>query len=221
MTFQVLGTHSRNSFYTAPEENNFDYRTGNGLGYYWSLDYTADTNGWFVEASGRSENYRTDAGFNRRTNTNTVFFANRLSTKSKPKASIIRTNWNQFGRFYYDWQGRVQNGFVGTNVNMSLQGNLFVYAEGGLQFEKIYEDEFGKIRDPLTGRTNSFFGDPTRSAKQPYFSVNASKNVNKQLFVYGFVGSIFNSFDFDFGAGSRFDRVSPAYLRFLDRFTEI
>ena len=215
MTFQVLGTHSRNVFYS-PEANNFDYRTGNGIGYYWSLDYTTDTHGWFVEASGRSENYRTDAGFFRRTNTNTVFFANRFSTKSKPKATIIRANTNQFGRFTYDWQGRVQGGFVGNNINLSLQGNVFVYAEGGIQFEKLYEDEFGKIRDPLTDRTNEFVGEPTRSAKQPYFSINASKNVNKQLFIYGFVGSIFNSFDFDFGAGPRFPRVSPAYLRFLE-----
>ena len=211
MTFQVLGTHSRNVFYS-PEQNDFDYRTGNGIGYYWSLDYTTDTHGWFAEASGRTSNYRTDAGFFRRTNTNTVFFANRFSTKSNPKASIIRANWNQFGRFTYDWQGRVQGGFVGNNINLSLQGNLFIYTEGGVQFEKLYEDEFGKIRDPNTNRTNSFFGAPTRSATQPYFSINANKTINKQLSVYGFVGSIFNAFDFDFGAGPRFSRVSPAYL---------
>lgn len=215
MTFQVLGTHSRNIFYS-PEENKFGYRTGNGLGYYWSLDYTTDTHGWFAEASGRSSNYRTDAGFARRTNTNTVFFANRLSTKSNPKAALIRANWNQFGRYSYDWQGRFQSGFVGNNVNLNLQGNLFIYVEGGIQFEKIYEDEFGKIRDPLTDRTNSFFGEPTRSAKQPYFSFNVNKSINKQLSVYGFVGSIFNALDFDFGAGHRFPRSSPAFLVYLE-----
>lgn len=217
MTFQVLGTHSRNFFYS-PEENKFDYRTGNGVGYYWSLDYTTDTHGWFAEASGRSSNYLTKAGFTRRTNTNTVFFANRFSTKSKPKAAIIRANTNQFARLSYDWQGRLQSGFAGGNINLNLQGNTFVYAESGVQFEKLYEDEFGKIRDPNTMRTNAFFGEPTRSAAQPYFSVNASKNVNKQLFVYGFVGSIFNAFDYDFGAGPKFDRKSPAYLAFLDRY---
>ena len=175
MKFQVLGTHSRNIFYS-PEQNDFDYRTGNGIGYYWSLDYTTDTHGWFAEASGRTSNYRTDAGFFRRTNTNTVFFANRFSTKSNPKASIIRANWNQFGRFTYDWQGRVQGGFVGNNINLSLQGNLFIYTEGGVQFEKLYEDEFGRIRDPNTNRTNSFFGAPTRSATQPYFSIQCQQD---------------------------------------------
>ncbi len=217
MTFQVLGTHSRNSFYS-PEQNNFDYRTGNGIGYYWSLDYTTDTHGWFAEASGRSSNYRTDAGFTRRTNTNTVFFANRVSTKSNPKASIIRANFNQFARYTYDWQGRMQGGFVGGNANLTLQKNLFIYAESGVQFEKIYEDEFDQIRDPLTNRTNAFVGAPSRSARQPYFSFNINKTVNKQLSVYAYAGSVFNAFDFDFGAGSRFPRVSPAYREFYQRY---
>ncbi len=217
MNFQVLGTYSKKNFYD-PVDDDVDYRIGNGIGYYWSLDYTTDTHGWYAEASGRTKDYRTDAGFTRRTNTNTLFFANRLSNKSNPKAAIIRANWNQFGRFVFDWNGRVQGGLVGTNVNLSLQGNLFIYTEAGLGFEKIYEDEFGAFRNPDRNITGAFFGAPTRSANQPYFSFNVNKTVNKQLSVYGFVGSIFNSFDFDFGAGPRFDRVSPAYLIFLDRY---
>jgi hypothetical protein len=33
--------------------------------------------------------------------------------------------------------------------------------------------------------------------------------------VYAFVGSVWNAFDFDFGAGERFPRVSSAYLNYL------
>jgi hypothetical protein len=54
-----------------------------------------------------------------------------------------------------------------------------------------------------------------RAAKQPYFSLNFNKTVNKQLSVYGFVGSIFNAFEFDFGAGSRYPRASPAFQTYL------
>ena len=217
MNFQVLGTHSKKNFYD-PVDDDVDYRTGNGFGYYWSLDYTTDTHGWFAEAVGRTEDFRTDAGFTRRTNTNTLFFANRFSTKSNPKASIIRANWNQFGRYNFDWKGRMQGGNFGNNVNLSLQGNLFFYMEGGVSFEKIYEEEFGAIRNPDRNIVGAFVGDSTRSATQPYFSVNVNKTVNKQLFIYGFVGSIFNAFDYDFGAGPRFDRISPSYLNFLDRY---
>ncbi len=217
MTFQALGTHSRKNFYD-PYDDEVDYRNGNGIGYYWSLDYTTDTHGWFAEAIGRSKDYRADAGFTRRTNTNRIFFANRFSTKSKPKASIIRANWNQFGRFDYDWKGRVQGGLIGNNINLSLQGNLFIYSEGGVLFEKIYEDEFGAFRDPDRNIIGAFEGEPTRSAAQPYFSISVDKNVNKKLFLYGFVGSIFNAFDYDFGAGQRFPRSSPAFLEYLSSF---
>ena len=214
MTFQVLGTHSRKFFYD-PHEDSTDYKTGNGIGYYFNLDMTADTHGWFVELSGRSKNYRTDAGFTRRTNINTVFLFNRFSTKSKPKAKIIRLNWNQFARWAYDWDGRTVEGLIGNNFNFSLHGSLFVNSEIGLGYERDYESDFGAIRNPDKGIQGAFFGNPTREAYQPYFSVNFNKTVSKRLSTYGFVGSIINSLDYDFGAGNRYPRTSPAYRAYL------
>jgi Domain of unknown function (DUF5916)/Carbohydrate family 9 binding domain-like len=221
MTFQVLGTHSRKNFYS-PDSDSSNYKTGNGIGYYWSLDYTKETHGWFLETSGRSSNYRADSGFTRRTNTNTVFGANRISTKSKAKAKLIQISSNQFARYTYDWKGRFQNGFVGANVNLQLQGNTYIYAESGIMREHIYEDEFGAKRiisnNPATSRDGAFFGAADRSATQPYISFNINKNFNKRFSAYGFVGSIINAFDFDFGGGGKYNRVSPAYLAFLRRF---
>ena len=218
MQFQVLGTHSRKFFYSSDLDSS-QYRTGNGFGYYGNLDYTTDRHGWFVEVSGRTSDYRADSGFTRRVDTNTVFFFNRFSTKSNPKGKIIRFDWQQFARYSLDWKGRFQNGFLGTGGNVSLQGNTFISFETGVQKEHIYEDEFGADR---RGRNpnGAFFGAPERSATQPYFSFNINKNFNKRFFAYGFVGSIFNSFDFDFGGGGRFSRVSPAYLAWLERFRQ-
>jgi hypothetical protein len=42
------------------------------------------------------------------------FFANRFSTKSKPKAKIIRVNWQQSARYALDWKGRIQDASVST-----------------------------------------------------------------------------------------------------------
>lgn len=215
MKFQVLGTHSRKFFYD-PNLDRSMYRTGNGFGYSFNIDYTTDRHGWFAEATGRTSDYRADAGFTRQTDSNTFFFANRLSTKSNPKAAIIRTSWSQFARYGMDWKGRTQNALIGNNLNFNLQGNMFIYTEFGVQFEKIYEHEFGPNRNLAANRPGAFFGAPTRSATQPYFSVNANKTVNKQLSVYGFVGSIFNSFDYDFGAGPRYPRASPAFSTYLN-----
>jgi hypothetical protein len=216
MKFQAVGTHSRKFFYS-PERDEVNYRTGNGFGYYWSLDYTTDRHGWYAEASGRTSDYRADAGFTRRTDSNTFFFVNRLSTKSNPKAKLIRVNWSQFVRYGVDWKGRTQQALGGMNLNLTLQGNLFIYTESGVMYEQIYEDEFGPMRNPATGQQGAFIGSATRRSTEPYFSVNFNKTVNKQISVYGFVGSIINAIDYDFGSGVRFPRASAAFLPYLLR----
>ncbi|MEP7213081.1 MAG: DUF5916 domain-containing protein [Acidobacteriota bacterium] len=212
MTFQALGTHSRKIFYN-PETDRADYRTGNGFGYYWSLDYTTDRHGWYAEAVGRTSDYRADAGFTRRTNSNTFFFANRVSTKSNSKAAVIRANFSQFARYGLDWTGRRQQALLGGSANLSLQGNLFISSEAGWQWEDIYEDEFGPRRN--ANQIGGFAREPSRHSGGPYFSVNVNKTVNKKVSVYGFVGSIFKAFDYDFGGGQRFSRASPAFEQYL------
>ena len=216
INFQALGTHSLKNFYD-PDTDRFQYRNGNGFGYLVNADYTKDRYGWFAEIFGRTKDYRADSGFTRRTNTNQGFFAFRESTKSNSKAAIIRLNFNQFVRYTFDWAGRTQYALAGGNVNAQLQGNLFLYFEAGDQLEHLYEEEFGPRRNPLDPNSpRGFFGSAERTAQQPYFSFNINKVVNKQLNFFGFIGSIFNSFDFDFGAGPKFQRVSPAYLAWLN-----
>ncbi len=213
--FQMIGTTSRRCYF----DNSFEpandpqqaarnrgicggatfnkYRTGNGIGYYASLDYNTDKRGWFVEAGGRSGDYVTDAGFARRTNTNFAFFMNRFSTASKPKNALIRLNARQITAIDYDWKGRLQGFNLGHNYNASLQKNIFISAESGIFYEKIYEEEFGLRRMPT--RPGAFAGRPSRGTWQQYMSVNINQTVNKR-FNYGlFVGMINNAFDFDFG----------------------
>lgn len=219
LNFQVTGTHSRRNFYN-PNADLSSYRTGNGLGYYFSVDYTEKNRGWFFEAFGRSRYYRADAGFTQRVNTNSLFFVNRFSTEPKPKAKIIRIDWRQFARVNYDWKGRSQRNFIGNNFNVALQHNTLIYAEFGLLYERLFEEEFGPNRSAT--RAGAFFGAPERSAYQPYGNVNINSTINKQLSVYAFAGITFNALDFDFGNGlgsgfeTRFPRVSAAYLSYLN-----
>lgn len=217
MTFQMLGTHSRKNFYD-PNKDEAHYKTGNGFGYFWNLDYTEDTHGWYVEAIGRTKNYRADSGFTRRVDTNGFFFANRWSTKSNPKAQLIRFDWRQFARLTVDWRGRVQNGFVGTGFGGQFQGNLFINGETGVQHEHIYEDEFGARRSATI--TGGFFGAADRTAVQPYGNINVNKVFSKKFSVYGYAGVYQNTFDYDFGSGQRYPRVSPAYRTFLAAYLD-
>jgi hypothetical protein len=65
---------------------------------------------------------------------------------------------------------------------------------------------------PTRPNGGAFFGAPERSTYQPHLSANVSKTFNKQFSAYGFIGTIWNAYDFDFGGGNRYPRVSPAAL---------
>jgi Domain of unknown function (DUF5916)/Carbohydrate family 9 binding domain-like len=223
--FQAVATKSRRNFYN-PETDSSEHRNGDGLGYYASLDFTKKNNGWYFEAQGRSEDYRADAGFTPRVNTNSLFFANRLSTEPNSKAKLIRVDWRQFTRLNYDWKGRSQGGLAGTNFNFQLQGNIFISSEAGVMYERLFEEEFGAHRNPAHPLQGAFFGAPERSAYQPYINANVNKTFNKALSAYAYVGTARNAFDFDFGNGigtgyeTRFPRASPAYLRYLNAYNQ-
>jgi hypothetical protein len=189
-----------------------NYRTGNGLAYFANYDRTTDTFGYVVEVGGRTRDYRADAGFTRRTDTNYAFAGWRLSTKSNPKGAIIRANWFSNVEMMYDWQGRSQGANFGSNLNLQLQNSLFVNVNGGIGYERIFEREFGLERLPSRPTGGAFFGGPERSTPQAWMSTSITKRFNKQFLLYGFVGTIFNQFDFDFGGGPRYPRVSPAAL---------
>ena len=214
--FQVVGTYTRNCFFDPAFDNTQDpvqaernraicngalndqYRAGRGLGYYLSFDDTKEKSGWFLELSGNSKDYRADAGFVGRTNTNSAFLNSRFSTKANPKARLIRFNWNRNALVNYDWSGRLQGLNVGTNVSFSLQRNIFILASTGFGREKIYEEEFGLQRSEA--RSGAFVGAPTRSAWQQNFGGQISHTVNNKFNYSAFVTVFNNAFDFDLGS---------------------
>jgi len=238
MTFQVVGTHSRKCFF----DSKFDdianplqaqrngevcggaivngvqelgsiysnYRTGNGFAYDLNINSGGNTSGYWIGAGGKTADYRADVGFNRRTDTNYAFFGFRRSTTSKPKNRIIRANWNNNFNLNYDWRGRLQSTNYNTNVNLNLQRNSFINFWGGIEREALYEEEFGLARN--ANRDGAFFGKPTRTENQPFFGVFARTQLNQKVTFGGELGFSFNAFDFDFGAGTRYPRVSLAAL---------
>jgi hypothetical protein len=233
--FQVVGTHSKRCLFDPEFEPSIEteqaatnericgggsfggqtllgspynqYRSGNGLGYYVNFDYSTETNGWFAEFGGRSSNYRADAGFTRRVNTNFAFFFHRTSTKSNPKGKIVRLNWNKMSGIDYDWAGRLQSWNAESNVNMTLQKNAFLSFAGGASYEKIYEEEFG-LKRSSTRPLGTFFGGPTRGTWQHFGSINFSQNLNKKFNYSAFIGTIGNAFDF-FGERNGFQDPGP------------
>jgi hypothetical protein len=226
--FQVVGTTSRRCFFQNEFEPTLDpqqvlrnreicgtgnlsanplnngtynnYRTGNGLGYYANLDYFTDRKGWFAEVGGRTKDFRADVGFTRRTDTNFAFLFHRNSTKSDPRAAIVRANWGKFAGVDYDWSGRLQKARFGSHISLSLQRSTFVFVEGGASYEKLYEEEFGLKRMPT--RPGRFFGEGTRSTWQQFVYAEINQKLNKHL-TYSINGSYSNNtFDYFFPAGN-------------------
>ncbi|HEY0005198.1 MAG TPA: sugar-binding protein [Pyrinomonadaceae bacterium] len=209
-SFEVIGTTSRNFFRDANLDQNL-YRTGNGFAYSYRYEVNKRHYGWNYDARGRTQDYRADVGFTNRVNTNRHGLFMYYDSEPKPKATLISWGINSNPYINFDWQGRSQN--AGQGVSLSLRFKHQTYAEFGVNrdYERLLEEEFGPKR--TANRQGAFFGPSSeRSNWQTGGYIYSETTLSKQ-----YSGSIFirqnrGVFDFDFGAGPNFPRVSPAAL---------
>ena len=209
-TFQALGTTSRRFFYN-PDTDRNEYRTGNGFGYYYTLDKVGRHLTVRLNGQGRTRDYRADVGFTRRRNTNYEDLFVQYNSEPNPKGKILSFRVFNSIRANFDWQGRMQNWEDEAQFMLRLRRQTFVGAGYVHSYERLFEEEFGRRRGAT--QSGAFFGGPERSAyqKSPYFFVETapSKKYSGTLFVIRSA----NAFDLDFGGGDRFPRVSPAALQ--------
>ena len=225
LSFEVLGTTSRRCFsnpfanlyepaptdpcYNGGKTRNF-YRTGKGLAY--SVNFSKDGRhfSYGLNAGGSTQDYRADVGFTRRTNTNNVGMYFSYNSEPKPKNRLI--SWGIFNstRTAYTWQGLGFNTEDEANIEFRFQRNSYFGLGTVVGHERIFEEEFGFARTQT--QSGAFFGSPERSANfvVPYIfgGSRPSKKYSMSMFLLHSTGS----FDFDFGAGSKYPRVSPAAL---------
>ncbi len=195
-TYNIFGPQSQASL-NGQRSSFLNFRSGNGLAYFFNLDYTTKRHGMYFEAGGRSTEYLTDAGFTPRTNTNFAYLMNRFSTDPKPKAALIRVDARQFVSTNYDWKGRLQTFNFGANASFAFQHSIFWFVETGVARENIYENEFGLVRKAT--RPGAFLNGYSRGTWQHYISTDLNQTVSKK-FNYGvFLGTVNNAFDYDLG----------------------
>jgi hypothetical protein len=234
--FEVVGTMSR-TFFRDPDLDPFAvfpandpvapgdpifpgqnvYRNGNGFAYSYLLDYTGRHFGYTFQGSGRTRDYRADVGFTQQTNTNDSLFGFRLSTEPNPKATLTKFTFRNFTQAQFNWQGNFQSWVDGTNYEFNFAHQTFVQIGTDFGYERLFEEEFGPRRGVArpTGRfiNGAFAGeDDERQARQKVVFVYAERQFNKQFYAFTFLGNRRGIFDFDFGAGPRFPRVSPAAI---------
>jgi hypothetical protein len=208
--FQVLGTSSRGFFFD-PERGKNIYRTGNAFAYYYQYERSGRHWGYGLSGLGRTRDYRADVGFTRRTNSNKEEFFISYNSEPNPKAALVQ--WQFFNRSTtnFDWQGRSQLFNNSTDLFLNFSRQTFLALQFGKGYERVLEEEFGPKR--TASRAGAFFGDDSeRSADNTVFAVTAETTPSKKYSVGGDLTYTRGALDFDFGAGPRFPRVSPAAL---------
>ncbi len=210
INFQVLGTTSRRFFFD-PDLGRNIYRTGNGLAYTFGYEKRGrhfETN---FDLTGRTRGYRADVGFTRRTNTNREELFTQYRSEPRPKATLI--SWKVFNYLTsnFDFQGRMQNWDNNSQLQLNFKHESFAGVGTESGYERVFEYEFGQKRT-LT-RPGAFAGnDSERSTKQRTMYAFAGSTPSKKYSFFGVGVYNWNAFDFDFGGGRKFPRVSPAAL---------
>jgi len=221
LSFQTLGTTSRNFFFDAddPVQQN-RYRTGNGLGY--SFDYNVSGRNWGYElyAEGFTQDYRADVGFVQRTNSNFAAASVRYNSDPKPKQTLISYHLHNFTHIDYDWQGRMYIWESENLMELSLPHSSYFGVWYEPAYERVFDHEFGPTREakpcnPLGGVNRcTFFGESTeRAAMKHHISSYFGSNYNKKIQFNGQVTYRFNHLDLDFGSLPKYPRASPPAVR--------
>jgi hypothetical protein len=199
---QVLGTNSRRcDVAVRPEDDTC--RTLNGLAYAYNLSQNRRHLGWNINGVGRSQGYRADVGFTRRINTNNHNGNIWYITEPKPKKKIVSWEFDSYLGGNHDWQGRLQNWTYEGQMGPNLQRQTFIRWGYNTGYERDIAAEFG---------VPSFANGVEESTHSKNVFAYAGSTPTKRITFFYFYGYRSGEMDYDFGAGPRFPRVSPAAL---------
>jgi hypothetical protein len=115
-------------------------------------------------------------------------------------------SWNYYSYFggNFDWQGRTQSWTYEGQMGPNLQRQTFIRWGYNTGYERDFASEFGL--DAFAG------GRPETSSYSKNVFGYAGSNPTKRINFFYFFGYRWGEVDYDFGAGPRFPRVSPAAL---------
>jgi hypothetical protein len=185
-------------------------RDGQGLAYFAKVERRTRHTVTAVTSTGFSPDYRADLGFTRLVNTNNVTVQTTYNPEPRKDARLISWSLTHVGLAQWDWQGRANFVYTYPQARFNFRRQTFLQAVAFRDYERIFESEFGIARGP--GRQGAFAGDSERSTSWEGFVVAAGSAPTEALSFSATLSRSWDVFDYDFGAGPKFPRVSPAAL---------
>jgi hypothetical protein len=209
LTAQLASTFAEMPF-RDPVRGGTRQRYGSGVGYYAKIERRSRHSLTAVTSSGSSPDYRADLGFTRRVNTNVVSVQTTYNSEPRPDARLISWSATNITNAQWDWQGRADFVYVYPQAQLNFRRQTYLRAFAFRDYERLFEEEFGARRSP--GRAGAFIGDSQRSTSWEGFTLQAGSAPTKALAFSVTLSDSWDVFDYDFGAGPKYHRVSPAAL---------
>lgn len=209
---QALVTRSRNNFFYPDLGQTLD-RAQNAFIYAADYNMNGRHFGYDLSAVGRTRYYRSDVGFNHRTNSNNHNLFIRYNSEPHPKAKLVSWRVYNDASTNFDWQGRSQVFNNESQIQFSFPRQTYLGIGLDKGYERVFEEEFGMKRPAGSNcsitNTCTFWGaDNERSASNGGLYVFAGSTINKKFNFNAFAGQSYGNLDYDFGAGPRYPRVS-------------
>lgn len=206
---QLTGTWSRHSFYD-PTTDSAPIRDGRGVGYAVTLKHTGRHFGQTLTGRGRSPDYRAQLGFTTQTDLHSWSLENRWESDRHADRTVraVRAFFTILGQV--DWESRIRYGYLWPHAEVDLPLLTTVAFGPYLDHLRLYEEEFGPKR--TASQAGAFAGAPSRRTTYRGAAITITTTPHPHWSLEGTVDGSWDAFDYDFGDGPRFPRVSPAAL---------
>ena len=208
-TVQLTGTWARRAFYD-PDLGRDTLRTGRGLGYYAELRSTGRHLNLTLTGKGRSPDYVTETGFTPQVNTNVWSFETRWDGEPHAERTLISWSAAHTVLAQFDWQGRMTYGFLWPRATLTFPRLTSVTVGPYVDYQRLFEEEFGPRRNAQ--QAGAFAGPGVRQTVYRGFAITGGTTPDRRWKVAGTLDWSWDAFDYDFGSGPKFPRVSPAAL---------
>ncbi|HYE75435.1 MAG TPA: hypothetical protein VEF04_18975, partial [Blastocatellia bacterium] len=141
---------------------------------------------------------------------NTWGLLTRYNSEPRPNATLISWSLLHTALIQFDWQGRMKYSYFYPRVLLNFKRQTFLNLHAYRDYLRLFEEEFGARRTPT--QAGAFIGAPERRTIYKGFLIEAGITPSKKYLATISLDRAWDTFDYDFGAGPRFPRVSPAAL---------